>query len=40
VRFKVTKRTVSLSSPTASPAQVAERVRRALKLAKIDVIED
>lgn len=39
VRLKVTQRTVSLTSPTASPDQVAERVRRALKLAKIDLIE-
>lgn len=40
VRLKVTQRTVSLTSPTASPDQVAARVRRALKLAKIDLIEE
>lgn len=40
VRLKVTQRTVSLSSPTVSPAQLAERIRVALKLAKIEVIDE
>ena len=39
IQLRVTQRTVSLTSTDASPAQVAERVRRALALAKIDVIE-
>ena len=40
IRLRVTQRTVSLSSADATPAQVADRVRRALALAKIDVIEE
>jgi len=40
VKLRVTQRTVSLSSPTATPEQLAERVRRALALAKIDVVEE
>ena len=39
VRLKVNARTVSLSSRDASPAELAERIRRALALAKVDIVE-
>ena len=39
VRLRTTKTGVTLSSPGASPDELADRVRRALSLAKIEIVE-